>query len=1060
MEIRRGRNAVVGTGRTMQGPGEGLFQTRMHGYELSSGLVAVGLCNMTGDSQLPYPYSYGGVEGPPATIGEMFRAGTYAWDVLMMREKGSAAEGEDEIDIAPTTPGISGAAQGRMRNTEHTSEAVVGSSRGGSSSIGDSGDSNAGEDEVGPEEEDDDVMEVVNPPSHEDVMEVVPASHAEVELTRIRVDDYDQTTVEVDIRHIVTPEQTLRGLSQAHVEKLVENFRLRGLLGSLGLLSITPAHGRTLEQAVNNEYKVKVECVLVDGLHRLMALRALARGEDRAKWGKLTQSVRVSLWSRADGTGLSRSEVLRLGALLNEGSEAMLKMRFADKVHSGVSLIKILEEEHGSSAQRLSSQVLASYLDASSLISGAGERQYARYAELALKLVNTDGMLEKFENMCENDDKIGLTHFSYSELFRLSPHEFSYAMDCIRLLVAKDSRTHSWGRFEEVRAFFFQRALAIYRAAQSVGVENGQTMEQFFEESFRVSDQGGPEISVSQFVLGQAVNLKVLPRPGVREVSVERAATSVRRRLRGFFNIEEPIPFGSGGVKQPVAGKTLLRPRAPALSRDDLEVLEVTAPTADVPVRRSQRTRTATTDNRTVVAKRRREESGSDSSSGSESDVISAVPKSRSRPSKRRKTGSELERKGESLSNAVIRALSQMDHVELLNEMNTRVFKSNKLRFVSPPGEEEEDAADAFEDEDVDMRDVGQAASSSFDDRNPEALPEQEGVLSQGEPYNGEEAPAWCHMATVCPSRWDKRNVIVHKQPWLRAIHMPEGHLSELLDEEDLRYIHHAVYWHAARARHQELGSTKAPVLGVVLPTERSEGMSEEVALWKAAVERDEYALEYFAEKRTEMRERGYCVLDGFALDSGIPSAEGVWEKQDGGDVSERMLAFFEEDFEKQPDLRSPGNRAHWNAIINSGNVAQDESQGAEAKTRFMTTRNGVVDRVEEDEGLRWLVRKRALLDVRIGQVAAALKLWSNGSGKGKKMFSPRTGGRVLATPKGCPRQTLHSDFQGLVSMETINTDNPGYFTMVSGENPFPLWVCEGSHRLAGAGARKLRSLS
>ncbi|KAI0558351.1 hypothetical protein FGB62_216g022 [Gracilaria domingensis] len=235
------------------------------------------------------------------------------------------------------------------------------------------------------------------------------------------------------------------------------------------------------------------------------------------------------LWRRTDGKHVTESEILRLGALLNEGSEALLKMRFADKVHSTVSLIKILEHEHGISASELESQEVARCLESSCRILGAEKKQYMRYADLALKLVNTSGMVEKFEDMCEHNSKIALTHFSYPELYKLEAHEFSFAMECIRRLVVKDPKTQGWGRFEEVRSYFFARALAMYRAARTVGPEKKLILEQFFKQSFRISGDTGPLITVSEFVFGQVVNLKVLPRRQLREDAIQRNANMVRK---------------------------------------------------------------------------------------------------------------------------------------------------------------------------------------------------------------------------------------------------------------------------------------------------------------------------------------------------------------------------------------------------------------------------------------------------------------------------------------------------------------------------------------------------
>ncbi|KAI0557556.1 hypothetical protein FGB62_289g04 [Gracilaria domingensis] len=177
-----------------------------------------------------------------------------------------------------------------------------------------------------------------------------------------------------------------------------------------------------------------------------------------------------------------------------------------------------------------------------------------------------------------------------------------------------------------------------------------------------------------------------------------------------------------------------------------------------------------------------------------------------------------------------------------------------------------EEDEDAFVD-DEEMEESEAETHMGFDDENPEELPEEEGLLEKEEPYDGGEYPAWCYLT------------------------------------DGLRSVHHAVYWHASRARQEELGITKRPVLGFLLPTNRPAGTSDEDTLWLAAVERDEW----------------FCILDGFATDATIPDMEGVWTRKDSGDVCGRFLKHFEDESLAQGDLRVEGNRMYWMPIIDSG---------------------------------------------------------------------------------------------------------------------------------------------
>ncbi|KAI0558349.1 hypothetical protein FGB62_216g021 [Gracilaria domingensis] len=94
----------------------------------------------------------------------------------------------------------------------------------------------------------------------------------DLNVTSIDMTDYTQRAVTIDIKHIKAPEQSLRGMSESHKAELIKNFRKRSLLGGFGLMSVTVARETDMNNALNDEKRVLVNCVLVDGHHRLMAL--------------------------------------------------------------------------------------------------------------------------------------------------------------------------------------------------------------------------------------------------------------------------------------------------------------------------------------------------------------------------------------------------------------------------------------------------------------------------------------------------------------------------------------------------------------------------------------------------------------------------------------------------------------------------------------------------------------------------------------------------------------------------------------------------------------------
>ncbi|KAI0565255.1 hypothetical protein FGB62_20g211 [Gracilaria domingensis] len=808
--LENGAKEVVGHATMFNDNGS--LKTSLHGSELEAGCVVIYLTEITGDGTLPYPYTFGGVEGPPATLDDILRAGTYAWDREMLRPRSAPQREDPQPATAEAQPAsVAGPAE---PEPQHDSTAELGNVKENIHVISSS---------------DEDVVEVKRPKRTETNRKknILDFNVSSIDLT-----DYTQRAVTIDITRIKKPEQTLRGMSEIHKGDLIENFRKRGLLGALGLMSVTVAREIDMKNALNDEDRVLVDCVLVDGHHRLMALLHILEHDKDPRWKTITKSVRVMLWRRTDGQHVTASEVLRLGAVLNEESEALLKMRFADKVHSTVSLIKILECEHSICASELESEQVAQCLQSSNLISGAERKQYVRYADIALKLASTPGMVEKFEHMCEHNSKRVLTHFSYTELYKLDADEFWFAMECIRRLVVKDPKTYAWGRFEDVRTFFFDRELAMYRAARTVGAEKKLILEDFFKEAFRISGDTGPLIPVSEFVFGQAVNMRVLPRRAVREESIQRSANMVRNRLRSFFGIQTPTASkkkpGSGSAQPPSSKTTKNKEQT---DDDDGSVVDLEGGAGPPGVRRSQRVAAKSSTNSAAgkggLQKRVKAKGGSvdplqeiEKEMESDGEIQASQP-----PRKKRKLF---------LPSKLVDLFQRMDVDDLMREMNEKTM--SKKGVVLMVLEEDEDA---FLD-DEEMEESEAESRLGFDDENPEELPEEESLLEKGKPHDGGEYPAWCNLTVVCPRRREGQNHIANREPWLRANHMAGGHRSELLSEGDLRSVHYAVYWHASRARHQELGTTKGPVLGFPLPTNRPAGTSDENALWLAAVERDE----------------------------------------------------------------------------------------------------------------------------------------------------------------------------------------------------------------------------
>ncbi|KAI0556883.1 hypothetical protein FGB62_382g03 [Gracilaria domingensis] len=394
------------------------------------------------------------------------------------------------------------------------------------------------------------------------------------------------------------------------------------------------------------------------------------------------------------------------------------------------------------------------------------------------------------------------------------------------------------------------------------------------------------------------------------------------------------------------------------------------------------------------------------------------------------------------------------------------------------------DAADRFE----------SAGERKFDDEVPEKLPI--GVTEEDSSHVGKRFPPWTKFVTKVPSSkgWQisqgndqKKNPIEHKEPWLRALFIPPKHRAScvgLVTLDDLRATHHAVYWHAAYEYYRENG-----IEDVDLLPEEMNNTTVDKQLWISAVAEDDVGNSYFARQRTNLSQRGYCIMEGQLLFG----------------VEMEMV----KSYPGEEALRNPDDWLEWMRIINEGTDKDTTLGTLEGIGRYIKTLFGMTTALEQDKNRVWTVRERALVDCRLGQVMACLGVGNNrkagaeeermalleeqqrsetneeeGQGQAtqqqhstqnidavlslamgnrtKSMYMPKTGGRWLYTSKGCGRQVLHTDFGPLGREETMNgIGNPGYFVICTGENGAGLWVCDGSHRLiAITDPRKLRALS
>ncbi|KAI0564981.1 mediator of RNA polymerase II transcription subunit 15-like isoform X1 [Gracilaria domingensis] len=746
-------------------------------------------------------------------------------------------------------------------------------------------------------------------------------------VPKVNLNQYRMVVVTVDITLVDTPPNLLRGVSKRHVEALVKSMEERGILQSMGSPVVALQDATTGERDTDKGRLTK-KCFIVDGLHRLKAIQYLA-ATGAPKWKRLAKFWRCNLLIRRDGRPIGMKELLCVASYLNESTSTMRRMMFADKIHSIVSVVAILiEDVEGVTPADVDPAEVTEVLKESQLIGTVQERQYLRYANVALQLMSREGMLAHFEDICETVSDIGLTHLSHTPLYVLDAEEFSFILDCLQmfLLKGKSTKTKQWKSFEEVRGFFYDRAVSLFRAARAVRNElnEEESMEVFLKREVSLSapsnedDVEDPDnnAAVYQFLLGQ-VNCHDFRSESIADDAQGNSA---------------PAP-----VKQSVTKR-----RTPAAAA-------ATSASEEGEPRRSARER-AQVSYREIEHGRNR---------GAIEVLDSSEEEQRAPPrKKRRKTFTQQMRS----------TLNSMTPDDLMSQLNEHVLRgrSMKVQFVAlGEGANAENAgSSAFVDDeellsvtvprvvtvekDAAPDDQQETGGGSFDDELPTALPEsEEHGLVRGDPYDGPLNPSWCGYARLRPQEWQGKNVIEHKDPWLRVIHLPKGHRSELLSVSNLRDVHHLVFWHAARAEHR----LRAETFGMQYPRTRPTGMDDEEVLWVAAKEHDEFGQMFFARMQAELRQNGYCVLDGFATDNGVPKWEELEEVREFGDVSGKLVDFFENEYGAMPDIRKGEEQKSFVQIINDDEGWKDEGYALpDAVHRVRDFRPTFVNGDEEEE--------------------------------------------------------------------------------------------------------------
>ena len=370
----------------------------------------------------------------------------------------------------------------------------------------------------------------------------------------------------------------------------------------------------------------------------------------------------------------------------------------------------------------------------------------------------------------------------------------------------------------------------------------------------------------------------------------------------------------------------------------------------------------------------------------------------------------------------VVRDLKSLPSLEQLD-----IVRELRINLSSSPS-----------DDDIVPEQLFQESMSKFDDTLPSKLPLD--VVPPKPVKRTFNLPYWARKCAKPMPEWyaggSGENPVTIVQHYLEAIFVPPGHRANLLmTADDIRANHHVVYTHGA-ANFLRKNPDYSSLLDV---HPRRISRSE---LLVHASEATELSPLYFVQQATELREKGYCILEGFLNDEDLPDKDksvmcrhfAPW-----GDL-DKLSADMEASFPKTDEAFAKSKSWTW---IANRTEEEDERNAARRVGRMYSTNYGVTTALEQDASRVWASRMRAKLDVRLTQSFAALRVHDNCGPQKSRFYIPQTGGRWLLTSEGCGRQELHTDYE----FEGRKKDPKGYFLIACAKECF-LWVCEYSHKI------------
>lgn len=289
-----------------------------------------------------------------------------------------------------------------------------------------------------------------------------------------------ETEVWVKLSNIEIVEHALRNINDNNTAAKKEMLVNYGYRKSTGLLSVCyrPMDKKRTRPSPNS--KIDDALTLVDGLHRLQALKQLV-AEGNGEWNgfRMDGWINVILFTPSAKEPISNIELLRIARLLNDISSSYFDMSLEDRLWSVMSHIENMKKdgELKDKQKKLNQSAISRSIHENKILGDISYRQIDRHVRVGFRMSLNEPLRKAVLSVTNNYNKIGLEHLSSSRLIECEDElRIRVMMACVVALVTKAGGCP--GSFALYKETFFDYVSKTFDAVDGLCKELSITVEE------------------------------------------------------------------------------------------------------------------------------------------------------------------------------------------------------------------------------------------------------------------------------------------------------------------------------------------------------------------------------------------------------------------------------------------------------------------------------------------------------------------------------------------------------------------------------------------------------